>query len=187
MNSLWHDIRYALRVLVKQPGFTAVVVLTLALGIGANTAIFSVVTAVILEPLPFFESQRLVAVQGTDAHLGEMHRPLSYPDFADFRAQNRTLESVAAYDRSTSTLTGSGEPLHIDAAIVSANLFDVLRVQPLLGRPFIASEDQPGTRVAILSHHLWTSHFGAKPDIVGQQIDLDAKLYTVVAVIPAHF
>ena len=187
MNSLWHDIRYALRVLAKQPGFTAVVVLTLALGIGANTAIFSVVNAVILEPLPFAESQRLVAVQGTDLHLGDLHRPLSYPDFADFRAQNRTLESVAAYDRSTSTLTGSGEPLHLDASIVSANLFDVLRAQPLLGRTFIASEDQPGTRVVILSHHLWASHFGANPDIVGRTITLDAKSYTVVGVMPASF
>ena len=187
MNSLWHDIRYALRVLAKQPGFTAVVVLTLALGIGANTAIFSVVNAVILEPLPFSESQRLVAIQGTDVHLGDMHRTLSYPDFADFRAQNRTLESVSIYDRSTSTLTGSGEPLHVDASIVSANLFDVLRVQPLLGRTFIASEDQPGTRVAILSHHLWTSHFGANPDIVGRTITLDAKAYTVVGVMPANF
>ncbi len=127
MNSLWQDIRYALRVLAKQPGFTAIVVLTLALGIGANTAIFSVVNAVILEPLPFPDSKQLVALHGTDAHLGDMHRPLSYPDFADFRAQNRTLESVAAYDRNTATLTGSGEPLHLDTALVSANLFDVLR------------------------------------------------------------
>lgn len=187
MNSLWHDIRYAVRVLAKQPGFTAVVVLTLALGIGANTAIFSVVNAVILEPLPFAESQQLVAVQGTDLHLGDLHRPLSYPDFTDYRAQNRTLESVAAYDRSTSTLTGSGEPLHLDASIVSANLFDVLRVQPLLGRTFIASEDQPGTRVVILSHHLWASHFGAKPDIIGHTITLDAKPYSVVGVMPASF
>lgn len=187
MNSLWHDIRYAVRVLAKQPGFTLVVVLTLALGIGANTAIFSVVNAVVLEPLPFSESQRLVAVQGTDVHLGDMHRTLSYPDFADFRAQNRTLESVGIYDRSTSTLTGSGEPLHIDASIVSANVFDILRAQPLLGRTFIASEDQPGTRVAILSHHLWTSHFGASPDIVGRTITLDAKAYTVVGVMPASF
>jgi len=162
-------------------------VLTLALGIGANTAIFSVVNAVVLEPLPFSESQRLVAVQGTDVHLGDMHRTLSYPDFADFRAQNRTLESVGIYDRSTSTLTGSGEPLHIDASIVSANVFDILRAQPLLGRTFIASEDQPGTRVAILSHHLWTSHFGASPDIVGRTITLDAKAYTVVGVMPASF
>jgi predicted permease len=187
MNSLWHDIRYALRVLAKQPGFTAVVVLTLALGIGANTAIFSVVNAVILEPLPFSESHRLVAVQGTDVHLGDLHRPLSYPDFADFRAQNHTLESVAAYDRSTSTLTGSGDPLHLDAGIVSANLFDVLRAKPLLGRTFIASEDQPGTRVAILSHHLWASHFGSRPDVVGSTITLDAKPYTVVGVMPASF
>ena len=99
MNSLWQDLRYAFRVLAKQPGFTAIVVLTLALGIGANTAIFSVVNAVILEPLPFPEGKQLVALQGTDAHLGDMHRALSYPDFVDFRAQNRTLESVAASGR----------------------------------------------------------------------------------------
>jgi len=187
MNSLWHDLRYALRVLAKQPGFTAVVVLTLALGIGANTAIFSVVNAVILEPLPFPESQRLVAVLGTDVHLADIHRAVSYPDFADFRAQNRTLESVAVYDKTTLTLTGSGEPLHIDGNFVSANLFDVLRAQPLLGRTFIASEDQPGTRAAILSHRLWTSHFGANPDIVGHPITLDAQPYVVVGVMPASF
>ena len=187
MNSLWHDIRYALRVLAKQPGFTAIVVLTLALGIGANTAIFSVVNAVVLEPLPFPESQRLVRVQGTDVHLNDMHRALCYPDFTDFRAQNRTLESVAAYDTGTATLTGSGVPLHVETGAVSANLFDVLRARPLLGRTFIPSEDQAGTRVAILSHRMWTSHFGGKPEIVGQAIVLDAKPYVVVGVMPANF
>src|SRR5579863_5138913 len=187
MNSLWQDIRYALRVLAKQPGFTAVVVLTLALGIGANTAIFSVVNAVILEPLPFPESQRLVAVQGVDTHLGDLHRPLSYPDFLDYRAQNRTLESVAAFDRNTSTLTGSGEPLHLDTSMVSANIFDVLRVAPLLGRTFVAAEEQRGACAAILSHHLWTSHFGANPDIVGHAVTLDAKPCNVVGVMPASF
>ena len=187
MNSLWQDIRYAFRVLAKQPGFTAVVVLTLALGIGANTAIFSIVNAVILEPLPFSDSKQLVELHGTDAHLGDMHRALSYPDFADFRAQNRTLESVAAYDTNTATLSGSGEPRHLDTALVSANLFDVLRTTPLLGRTFVASEDQPGTHAAILSYHLWTSQFGANPDIVGHSITLDAKAYTVVGVMPASF
>ena len=187
MNSLWQDIRYALRVLAKQPGFTAVVVLTLALGIGANTAIFSIVNAVILEPLPFSDSKQLVELHGTDAHLGDMHRALSYPDFADFRAQNRTLESVAAYDTNTATLSGSGEPRHLDTALVSANLFNVLRTTPLLGRTFVASEDQPGTHAAILSYHLWTSQFGANPHIVGHSITLDAKAYTVVGVMPASF
>jgi predicted permease len=187
MNSLWQDIRYALRVLAKQPGFSAIVVLTLALGIGANTAIFSVVNAVILEPLPFAESQRLVRLQGTDVHLNDMHRALCYPDFVDYRAQNRTLESVAAYDTGTSTLTGSGEPLHVETAAVSASLFDVLRAKPLLGRTFIPSEDQPGTHVAVLSHRFWTSHFGANPDVVGHAIVLDAKPYVVVGVMPANF
>jgi predicted permease len=187
MNSLWQDIRYAVRVLAKQPGFTAVVILTLALGIGANTAIFSVVNAVILEPLPFPESQRLVRLQGTDVHLNDLHRALSYPDFTDYRAQNRTLESVAAYDTNTATLTGSGEPLHVETSAVSANLFDLLRAKPLLGRTFIASEDQPGTRVAILSHRMWTSRFSANPEIVGHTIVLDAKPFVVVGVMPASF
>jgi predicted permease len=187
MNSLWQDIRYALRVLAKQPGFTAVVVLTLALGIGANTAIFSVVNAVILEPLPFPESQRLVSLQGTDAHLGDMHRALSYPDFVDFRTQNRTLESVATYDRNTATLTGSGDPLHIETSLVSANLFDVLRVTPLLGRTFVSAEEQPGACAAILSHRLWTSHFSSNPDVVGHAVTLDAKPCNVVGVMPAGF
>src|ERR1700761_1851094 len=143
MNSLWQDIRYALRVLAKQPGFTAVVVLTLALGIGANTAIFSIVNAVILEPLPFPESKQLVEVRGVDARAAEVHRPLSYLDFVDYRAQNRSLESVAAYDKNTFTLTGSGEPLHVDVGVVSANLFDVLRTAPMLGRAFAADDDKP--------------------------------------------
>ena len=169
MNSMWQDIRYAFRVLAKQPGFAAVVVLTLALGIGANTAIFSMVNAVILEPLPFSESKRLVEIKGTDARPGDMHRTLSYPDFVDFRAQNRSLESTATYDRNTFTLTGIGEPLHVEAGVVSANMFDVLRAQPALGRAFAADDDKPGTRVAILSHRMWQSRFGGNPDISAPQ------------------
>jgi predicted permease len=186
MNSLWQDIRYALRVLGKSPSFTAIVVLTLALGIGANTAIFSVVNAVILQPLPFSESHRLVALRGIDERSGEL-RVVSYPDFLDFRAQNRSLESVAAYTQNTSTLTGAGEPLHLETGIVTANLFDVLRAAPMLGRTFAANEDQPGTRIVILSHRLWKAHFGGGKDIVGRSITLDTKPYLVAGVMPADF
>ena len=187
MNSLWQDIRYALRVLAKQPGFTLIVVLTLALGIGANTAIFSVVNAVILEPLPFPESKQLVEVKGVDIRAGEIQRPLSYLDFVDYRAQNRSLESVAAYDKNTFTLTGNGEPLHIEAGVVSADFFHVLRASPMLGRPFGADDEKPGTRVAILSHQLWQSRFGANPAIVGSSITLDTKAYAVVGVMGSDF
>jgi len=186
MQSLMQDIRYALRVLGKSPGFTAIVVLTLALGIGANTAIFSVVNAVILQPLPFPESQRLVALRGLDLRFGEL-RALSFPDFADLRSQTHARESVAGYDQSTFTLTGAGEPLHLDVGVATANLFSVLRVTPMLGRTFVTSEDQPGTRVVILSHQLWKSHFGGNQDIVGRSITLDAQSYLVAGVMPADF
>ena len=187
MNSLWQDIRYAFRVLAKQPGFTAVVVMTLALGIGANTAIFSVVNAVILEPLPFPDSQQLVEIKGVDLRAGDVHRPLSFLDFVDYRAQNRSLESVAAYDKNTFTLTGKGEPLHVEVGVVTANLLDVLRTQPTLGRAFTADDDKPGTRVAILSHRMWQSRFGADPNILGSSITLDTKPYNVIGVMPSDF
>ena len=187
MNSLWQDIRYALRVLAKQPGFTAVVVLTLALGIGANTAIFSVVNAVVLEPLPFPDSKQLVEVKGVDVRAGDVHRPLSYLDFVDYRSQNRSLESAAAYDKNTFTLTGIGEPLHVEVGVVSANFFDVLRTQPSLGRAFAEADDKPGTRVAILSHRIWQSRFGANPSILGSSVTLDTKPYTVIGVMPSDF
>jgi putative ABC transport system permease protein len=187
MNSLWQDIRFGVRMLAKNPGFTGVVVLTLALGIGANTAIFSVVNAVILEPLPFPEGKRLVALRGVDLRSGEKGRPLSYPDFADLRAQSHALESLAAYNGATFTLTGAGEPLHIEAGIVSANLFDVLRVSPMLGRAFASTEHQAGTRVVLLSHRLWKTRFGANANIVGRQVTLDAQPYTVAGVMPPEF
>jgi putative ABC transport system permease protein len=186
MNCLWQDIKFGLRMLVNSPGFTAIVVLTLALGIGANTAIFSVVSAVILQPLPFPEAKRLVSLRGIDMRNGE-GRALSYPDFADLRAQSDTLESVAVYDQSTFTLTGSGEPLHLAAEIVSANLFEVLRAVPLLGRTFAATEDQAGTRVVLLSHRLWKTRFGASPNIVGRPVTLDAQPYIVIGVMPPEF
>jgi predicted permease len=186
MNGLWQDIRYGLRMLAKSPGFTAVVVLTLALGIGANTAIFSVVSAVILQPLPFPDANRLVSLRGIDLRNGE-GRALSYPDFIDLRTQSRTIESAAAYTDSSFTLTGAGEPLHLDAEIVSASLFDVLRVAPKLGRTFTANEDVPGTRVVLLSHRLWKTRFGANPGIVGRTVTLNSEPYTVAGVMAAEF
>jgi putative ABC transport system permease protein len=186
MNGWWQDLRYGLRMLGKVPGFTAVVVLTLALGIGASTAIFSVVSAVILRPLPFPEANRLVSVRGIDMRNGE-GRALSYPDFIDLRTQSGALESAAAYGDSSFTLTGAGEPLHLDAEIVSASLFDVLRVRPMLGRTFTANEDAPGTRVVLLSHRLWKTRFGADPGVVGRAITLNAQSYTVAGVMPAEF
>jgi predicted permease len=187
VQTLWHDVRYGLRMLAKSPGFAAVAILTLALGIGATTTIFSVVNAVLLQPLPFPEPNRLVSAVGIDARNNEHGRPLSYPDFVDLRKQNRTLESLAAYDSADFTLSGAGEPLHVTGEMVSADMFTVLRATPALGRAFTSTDDQAGTRVAILSHSLWKSHFGADPNIAGKPIRLDGQMYTVVGVMPADF
>src|SRR6202795_4596102 len=114
VETCWQDLRFAARMLAKSPGFSAVVILTLALGIGANTAIFSVVSAVLLRPLPFSEPDRIVSIYGMDVRSGETGRPLSYPDFADLQARSKTLQSVAAYDDGTATLTGAGDPVHLE-------------------------------------------------------------------------
>jgi predicted permease len=187
MQTFWHDMRYGLRMLVKNRGFSAVAILTLALGIGANTTIFSVVNAVLLQPLPFFEPDRLVSAVGIDARNNEHGRPLSYPDFADLRAQSRTLESLAAYSDADFTLTGSGEPLHLKGETVSADLFTVLRTHPEVGRTFASTDDQAGTHVVILSHGLWKDRFGGDPNIAGKSIRLDGQNYSVVGVMPADF
>jgi len=187
MLMLWQDVRYGLRMLAKSPGFTAVVVLTLALGIGANTAIFSVVSAVLLQPLPFPQPDRLVALQRIDMRTGEQVRSQSYPDFADLRAQNKSLEAAAAYDESSATMTGMGSPIHLSMGIFSADMFNVLRVPPILGREFTAEEDKPGTHVAVLSYRLWKTRFGGDPKVMDKKIVLDGTPYTVAGVMPAEF
>src|SRR5271155_1700947 len=122
MLMLWQDIRYGLRMLSKSLGFSAVVILTLALGIGANTAIFSVVSAVLLKPLPFPQPDRLVAIQHVNLRTGETGRAHSYPDFADLRAQSKSLEALAAYDQGSATMTGMGDPVHLSMGIFSADM-----------------------------------------------------------------
>jgi putative ABC transport system permease protein len=187
MHALWQDVRYGLRMLAKSPGFTAIAVITLAVGIGANAAIFSVVDAVLLKPLPFSEPNRLVAVSGRDLRNGEKGRALSYPDFADLRAQTRTLDSVAAYDQDTFTLTGNGEPQQIQAGVISADLLTVLRATPMIGRSFVSGDDQQGTRVVLLSHAMWKSRFGGDPNIQGKPIQLNGQMYTIAGVMPPQF
>ncbi|HKM89283.1 MAG TPA: ABC transporter permease, partial [Candidatus Acidoferrales bacterium] len=187
MHTLWQDLRQGLRAMAKSPGFTFVAMLTLAVGIGANTAIFSVVNAVLLRALPYPDSQRLVALWGVNDRTGDSRRALSYPDFEDFRAQSRTLESAAVYNDDTATLTGIGEPLHLHNGVVSAALFHVLGVSPQLGRRFLPEEDNPGTRVTILSDRLWRERFGADPAILGRALTLNGHSYTVVGVLPPAF
>ncbi|MGB6835744.1 MAG: ABC transporter permease [Candidatus Acidiferrum sp.] len=187
MLMLWQDIRYGLRMLAKSPGFTAVVILTLALGIGANTAIFSVVSAVLLQPLPYPQPDQLVALQRIDLRSGEQVQSQSYPDFADLRAQSKSLEALAAYDEGSATMTGMGDPIHLTMGIFSADMFNVLRVPPILGREFTEAEDKPGTHVALLSYRLWKTRFGGDPKVMDKKIVLDGTPYTVAGVMPADF
>jgi putative ABC transport system permease protein len=181
------DVRYALRQLRKSPTFAAAVVLTLALGIGANTAVFSVVNAVILRPLPYPEPDRLVSVQSRDIRGTPHPRSLSYPDFFDFRKYNHVFEQIVCYHDSDFTLSGPGMPVHLPGEAVSADLFSLLKIQPVLGRGFLRQEEKAGQRVVVLSHRLWKEQFGGDPYIIGRSIILGTQLYTVVGVMPAGF
>jgi putative ABC transport system permease protein len=174
--------------LAKRPGFTAVIVLTLALGIGANTAIFSVVDAVVLRPLPFDDADQLVMVLATEEGVDFRSSATSYPDFADIREQTDTLEEVAIFHGTSSTLTGLDTPERLLGGRVSAGFFPLLRVQPALGRLFREEDDLPGgENVVVLSHGLWQRRFNGAPNTVGQTLTLDGTTHTVVGVLPAGF
>ena len=187
MHAFLQDLKFGARMLVKNPGFTLVAVLTLALGIGANTAMFSVVNAVLLRPLPFPEPTRLATIWGTHSRLNETQRALSYPDVRDLQHMNQAFENVAAYDQTSVTLTGVGEPVHVAAARVSANIFTLLRVAPVLGRNFAPGEDQPGNYVAILSYPFWQSEFHGDAGVIGRSVNIEGRGYTIVGVMPREF
>jgi len=186
------NLRYAFRVLAKQPLFTAIVILTFALGIGANTAVFSVLNAVLLRPLPFREPQNLVALGEYDVREktdpGTEIESISYLDYVDWRDQNKVFERVAVYtNQSVSTLTDGNEATHVQGEAVSADLFQLLGIQPLLGRTFLPQEDEPGNHVVILSHGLWQRRFGDDRSIIGKSITLDGQLFQVIGVMPPQF
>jgi putative ABC transport system permease protein len=188
MSGLFQDLRYALRQLRKSPGFAVVAVTTLALGIGANSAIFSVIDAVLLRPLPFHDPGRLVAVKTTEP--GRLDNiGVSYPAFLDWRSRNHVLDGISAFRVDDFTITGRAEPAHLTGAVVSANMFSVLGVAPVIGRDFVPAEDNPtGTGLPIiLSHSLWQNRFGSDPNIAGQSLTVDGNPFTVVGVMPAGF
>ncbi len=188
MGTIIRDIQYGIRMLVKSPGFTVVAVIALALGIGANSAIFSVVNAVLLRPLPFENPERLVTVLGKDEGDGSTGDTLSFPNIVDLRDQNQVFEHVAAYSGSSAFLMNGDEPERVRGAIVTADLFPLLGVKPALGRTFTREEDKPGgPRVIVLSQQLWQRRFNSDPKIVGQQIKLQSGMYTVLGVMPAGF
>src|SRR5215204_6429701 len=186
MNNFWQDLRFGARMLVKNPGVTFVVILALALGIGANTAIFSVVDAVLLRPLPYPGSDRLVFLNETAKTMDEIS--ISYPNFTDWRNQNHVFEKIGVHNRGSYNLTGAGEAERILTAQASADLFYALRVNAAVGRLFTNEEDQPGgTPVVVLSHGLWQRRFGGQMSILNQSLTLNGKSYTVIGVMPQGY
>jgi len=186
MGTLIEDIRYGLRMLRKSPGFTAVAVLTLALGIGANTAIFSVVNGVLLNPLPFPQPNQLVTLHESKPNFEA--GSISYLNFRDWQKENHTFSALAVARSYAFSLTGRGEAEQVTAEFISSDFFPLLGVKPILGRSFAPEEDQVGAGpVALISEGLWQRKFGSTPDILGKNMTLDAKDYTIIGVIPASF
>jgi predicted permease len=186
LETFLQDIRYAFRMLRKSPGFTAVAVLTLALGIGANTALFSVVNGVLLNPLPYPQPNQVVSVANWFPGVGDS--PMSYLNFLDWARMNRTFSSLAAYRQTSFNLTGQGDTEHVSAMEVSASFFPLLGVNPVLGRNLSSAEDQfDGAPAVLLSGGFWKTKFGSSQDIIGKTLELDGTDYTVVGVIPENF
>jgi len=186
MGAFLQDLRYGVRMLTKNPGFTIVAVLALTLGIGADTAIFSVVNSVLLKPLPYDQSERLVFLSERSPQIEAMS--IAYPNFSDWREQNSTFENIGVYRRQNYNLTGSGEPERIIGNQMSADVFDVLRVKAARGRVFINDEDKPGaTPVVVLSHGLWQRRFGGDPEIIGQTLTLNGLGFTVIGIMPPDY
>jgi putative ABC transport system permease protein len=183
------DVRYACRTLRKAPGFTAVAILTLALGIGANAAMFSVINAVLLRPLPFPDPDRLVAVSELDFRqtAGGAPSSASYPNFFDWRSRSRVFDHLSSYRISDLTVAGGPVAFHLDGAVVSAEFFSTLGVQPVRGRAFRPEDERAGADVAVISDDLWQSQFGAASDVVGRTIRVNARPFTIVGVMPPGF
>jgi putative ABC transport system permease protein len=185
IGAVVHDIRYALRTFVANPGFTIVVLLTLGLGIGATTAIFTVLDGVLLRPLPYPQVERVVALAEQFTVTGAS-MSVSWPNFQDWRDQNRVFEQLGIYRSTTVNLTGGDQPERLNGAIASSGVFGAMGIHPLVGRVFGAVEDGPGAdRVAIVSERLWRSHFNADPSLVGRSIVLNGQAHAVVGIMPA--
>jgi predicted permease len=186
MNELWNDLRYGVRNLLRSPGFAAISILTLAIGIGANTAVFSVVNGVLLNPLPFPEPNQLVTLYENRPNFPK--GSISYPNFLDWRSANHTFASMAVYRQSSLVLTGAGVPESLSVEDVTADFFRILGVKPEIGRLFRTDEDRPGTApVALISEGLWKRRFGSSKDVLGWPITLEGRDYLVAGVIPASF
>src|SRR4030095_6309679 len=188
MESLRQELRFGIRLILKHPGFSAVAILTLGLGIGANSAIFSVVDAVICRPLPFKQLERLFAVLERDLKKGGDHDSVMAANYLDWKNRSQVFEDMAAYAGGSVNLTGLAEPERIRGARVSASLFNVLRIASERGRAFTPDEDQPGQpRVVVISNKLWKRNFGGDREVIGRAITLNNQDYTIIGVMPAGF
>ncbi|MGA9771425.1 MAG: ABC transporter permease [Blastocatellia bacterium] len=184
LETLWQDLRFGARMLLKHPGFTLIAALTLALGIGANTAIFSVVNSLLLRPLPFSEPDKLVQIWEANVKRGRSEMPASFPNFADWRDQNHVFEQVVAYTDGSFNLTGTGESERIRSALVSPAFFSTLGINPILGRVFLPEEDKKNKVFSVvMGQRLWQRRFDSDPNIVGKSINLNGDSFTVVGVI----
>jgi putative ABC transport system permease protein len=188
MGSLWQDLRYGARMLRRNPGFATVAILTLAIGIGANAMIFSVVNGVLLRPLSFPDSQRIVTIWESDANRNVVHGTASAPELLDWRDLNHSFQDLSGWRALYFTITGTGEPEQVWGSQVSGNFFRMLKVSPMLGRDFSAEDEQPGhEQVVILSYALWQRHYGSDRSIVGREITLDDTPYVVIGILPRGF
>ena len=188
MESLIKDIRYGIRSLLKRPGFTAIAVITLALGIGANTTLFSFVNGILLRPLPYRDPGQLVILDETSPKQGIKSFAVSYPNFLDWREQNHVFEDIAAYQPNSSSVVGAGEPEQIPGARISYSLFELLGVAPQLGRTMTAEEDRPETNnVVLISHSLWQRRFASAENVIGQNLSVNGRAVTIIGVMPAGF
>jgi putative ABC transport system permease protein len=189
LEILWRDVSYGARMLWQKPTYSAIAILTLALGIAANTAIFSVVNTVLLEPLPFAEPDRLVALGQLTAQNRAALSQFSFRNFADMRDRSQSFDRLAAYYNTNLTLTGDREAQLLRGTVVTADLFPLLNVSPALGRTFLAEEDGagggPGGRPAILSWQCWQEQFGGDASVIGRAVDINNARFTVVGVMPA--
>src|SRR5262245_45986111 len=188
MQTLYQDLRYGARRLLKSPGFTMIAVVTLALGIGANTAIFSIVNAVLLQPLPFPDAQRLMIITENFSQMGLSRIRVSAPEYLDYRNRSRSFEQVAAFRYQSFALTGTGEAELLRGVVSSTNLFTTLGVKPALGRAFLPGEDQPGAnQVVVISHSLWGRRFSSDPRVIGQKLSLNNNVVELIGVAPQGF
>src|SRR5215813_2898918 len=188
MQTLLQDLRYGARMLVKKPGFTIIAVITLALGIGATTAIFSLIHTLLIQPLPYRDAGRVLFAMGWDVQRDQMLFQVSAADFQDWRSECGAFEQAAGYRFWSVNLTGAGEPERVQGYYVSANLFALLGVEPMLARTFQPDEDKPGAaKVAVLSYGLWQRRFGAERGVVGQTVTLNDESYTIIGVMPPKF